>query len=68
MVSLVSPIEPHEMDKKMLRGFTDMVQRVVHVEAHRGVGHDLLLRVFLAGFHVGSAAQQRFIAKERVNE
>lgn len=47
------------MDKAMLKGFEDMVRRVVVLEGERGWGRDLLLRIFLAGFHVGAVAQER---------
>lgn len=49
---LVCPIEPHQMDKRTRQGFEDLVRRVVCANTMRGVGHDLLLRVYLSGiFH-----------------
>ena len=63
MTLLICPIEPHEMDKAMLKGFEDMVRRVVLLEADRGWGKDLLLRVFLAGVHCGHVATERRAAR-----
>lgn len=62
MTTIICPIEPHEMDKRLRNGFEDMVRRVVLLESERGWGKDLLLRIFLAGFHVGAIAQARHAA------
>lgn len=59
MTQIVCPVEPYQMDKDMRRGMEDMLSRVVRVEAERGIGHDLMLRVFLAGIHIGHAVTQR---------
>lgn len=67
MTTLNCPIEPHEMDKAMRKGFDDMLRRVVMLEGDRGRGHDFLLRIFLAGFHLGAAAQQRRLAKAQAD-
>lgn len=63
MTTLTCPVQPHEMDKAMRKGFEDMVRRVVLLESVEGYGHDLLLRIFLAGFHLGATAQQARLQK-----
>jgi len=52
-VSIVCPIQPHELDKKMRFGFEDICQRVALKSVYDGRGRDLLLRVYLAGLYHG---------------
>lgn len=58
-VPMTCPIEPHEMDKKMLLGMEDVVNRVVCAATMQGVGRDLLLRVYLAGLFHGVELSKR---------
>lgn len=58
-IPLVCPIEPYEMDKRMRRGFNDIVDRVAASAAAHGLGKDLLLRIYLAGIFHGVELQNR---------
>lgn len=58
-VSVACPIEPHMLDKKMRRGFEDMVERVVMANVVAGDGKDLMLRVYLSGLYHGAEAAKR---------
>jgi hypothetical protein len=58
-VTLVCPIEPYEMPKPLRRGFDELVGRVVASAAAHGLGNDLLLRVYLAGFYHGVELSKR---------
>ena len=52
-IAIVSPIEPHHLDKKQRFHFEDLVRRVSLKSVHQGLGRDLLLRVYLAGLYHG---------------
>lgn len=58
-VSLASPIQPHELDKRMRRGLEDLADRVAERAIYDNGGRDLLLRVYLAGLYHGSEIQAR---------
>ena len=55
MTALTSPIAPHELPKADREQMHDLVQRVSARAVIEGAGHDLLLRIYMAGFHHGVA-------------
>jgi hypothetical protein len=58
-IPLLCPVEPHEMDKRMRRGFNDIVARVTVAAAGHGWGNDFLLRLYTAGIFHGIELQKR---------
>lgn len=52
-ITIISPIEPHHLDKKQRFHFEDLCQRVTTASVIQGRGRDLLLRVYLAGLYHG---------------
>lgn len=55
-VSLTASVEPHELAKPMRDHLDDIVRRVTAAAVVEGQGHDLLLRVYLAGMYHGALA------------
>jgi hypothetical protein len=58
-IPLLCPVEPHEMDKAMRRGFNEIVRRVTVSATAHGWGNDLLLRIYTAGIFHGVELQKR---------
>ena len=52
-ISLVCPIDPGGLPKDMRRGMESIANRVAAASAARGLGKDLILRIYLAGIHHG---------------
>lgn len=52
-IDLLCPVKPHELDRKDLRQWEDLVQRVTARAVAHGLGRDLLLLVYMAGFYHG---------------
>ena len=55
-VSLTASIQPHEIPKSMRDHLSDIARRVALAAAVEGNGHDLMLRVYLAGMYHGALA------------
>lgn len=53
-ISIICPIPPMSMDRKMRNGFEDICRRVAKAAVLEGRGTDLLLRVYLAGLYHGA--------------
>lgn len=58
-VSLTAPIEPHQLDRKMRHGMNDLVARIAAQAAVQGRGHELLLRIYMAGLYHGMTLGER---------
>ncbi len=55
-VTLAASIQPHEIPRAMRDHLDDIVRRVVLAATVEGLGHDLMLRVYLAGMYHGALA------------
>ena len=51
MTALTAPIAPHELPKAVREQMSDLVRRVMTCSVVEGAGHDLMLRIYMAGFH-----------------
>jgi hypothetical protein len=58
MIDLLCPIKPHELSREDRRRWDDLVRRVSARAVAHGMGHDLLLLVYQAGFYHGVVAMQ----------
>jgi len=63
-VRLTAPIHPGELPRAMERGLADIAARVSARAVVEGRGHDLLLRIYMAGLYHGAELAGRAALKE----
>ncbi len=63
-IGLVSPVEPHELDRRIRHGVEDICRRVAAKSAVQGRGSDLLLRIYMAGFYHGAETGAEYVRRQ----